>query len=245
MCICKCRFCWPDISLTSSYPDIDKLAGKRFLNSGGFIGYAPQVNEIVNHKPIANKDDDQLYYTRIYLNKKLRNGIGISLDHKANIFQNLNGAVGDVELKFYDTEAFVENTAYRTHPKVIHGNGASKVHLNTLGNYLARSWSHETGCMSCGESRLNVTTIKPPPLVLIGLFIERPTPFLDEFFEYITQLKYPKSRIGLFIRNNVDHHNSQVSKFIKSIDEQKLKYTHVVELPKSDYPEWKARELGM
>ena len=79
------NFCWPDPSLEKVYPEI--FVGKRFLNSGGFIGYAPSLFEIVNQSKIDNLDDDQLYYTKIYLKESLRKHLNIKLDHKANLFQ--------------------------------------------------------------------------------------------------------------------------------------------------------------
>ena len=52
----------------------------------------------------------------------------IKLDHGAQIFQNLQGAVGDVELRFNDDGyAEVSNSAFHSEPVVIHGNGLSKV----------------------------------------------------------------------------------------------------------------------
>lgn len=75
----------------SQYPKVG--LGKRFLNSGGkklstlhsylnfslsfslaigFIGYAPDVYAIVSDHPIADRDDDQLYYTKIFLDKEKR-----------------------------------------------------------------------------------------------------------------------------------------------------------------------------
>lgn len=62
-----------------------------------FIGYAENVYNILTYAPIKNKDDDQLFYTLAYLDEKLRDTNGIQLDHKATIFQNLNGA----KSKFY------------------------------------------------------------------------------------------------------------------------------------------------
>ena len=41
------------------------------------------------------------------------------------------------------------------------------------------------------------------PNVTIGLFVENPTPFLREFFEKISKLNYPKSKISILIHNNV------------------------------------------
>ena len=72
--------------------------GKRFLNSGLFIGYAPEINEILNSAEIKNDDDDQLFYTKVYLDDKKRKELNIKLDHRSELFQNLNGAVSDVEL---------------------------------------------------------------------------------------------------------------------------------------------------
>jgi hypothetical protein len=42
------------------------------------------------------------------------------------------------------------------------------------------------------------------PNVTIGLFIENPTPFLREFFQKISKLNYPKSKLSVLIHNNVN-----------------------------------------
>lgn len=41
------------------------------------------------------------------------------------------------------------------------------------------------------------------PLVLIGIFIQQPTPFVSVFFERLLKLQYPKNRLKLFIYNQV------------------------------------------
>lgn len=58
------KTCWPNPSLVDDYP-YSKTKYK-FLNSGGFIGYANEIYELIKD-PIDNKDDDQLYYTQKYL----------------------------------------------------------------------------------------------------------------------------------------------------------------------------------
>lgn len=58
-----------------------------------FIGYAAAIYEILK-TPIKNTDDDQLYYTRVYLDTNIREKSKIKLDHKSEIFQNLHGAIG-------------------------------------------------------------------------------------------------------------------------------------------------------
>lgn len=85
-------YCWPDKSLATHYPPVSR--GKRYLNSGGFIGYASDVYKILDTAAIKDEDDDQLFYTTVYLQDELRMRHKIKLDHKSEIFQNLYGAVG-------------------------------------------------------------------------------------------------------------------------------------------------------
>ncbi len=80
------------------YPEVER--GKRFLNSGLFMGYAPEIYKILTSADIANDDDDQRFYTKVYLDEKKREELKIKLDHRAELFQNLNGALTDVELRF-------------------------------------------------------------------------------------------------------------------------------------------------
>lgn len=41
------------------------------------------------------------------------------------------------------------------------------------------------------------------PLVVVGIFIQQPTPFVTVFFERLLKLQYPKNRLKLFIYNQV------------------------------------------
>ena len=47
----------------------------------------------------------------------------------------------DVEMKYKDSEPYLENILHGSIPAVIHGNGPAKTVLNSLGNYLAKSWN--------------------------------------------------------------------------------------------------------
>lgn len=38
----------------------------------GFIGYAPEIYKLVWDHKVEDTDDDQLYYTQLYLDKELR-----------------------------------------------------------------------------------------------------------------------------------------------------------------------------
>lgn len=86
------HFCWPDPSLEHVYPEVAKHL-PRFLNSGLFIGYAADIHELLV-EPIKNRADDQLYFTKLFLNEELRKKLNIKLDYKSEVFQNLNGAYG-------------------------------------------------------------------------------------------------------------------------------------------------------
>ncbi|XP_032668644.1 procollagen-lysine,2-oxoglutarate 5-dioxygenase isoform X1 [Odontomachus brunneus] len=236
-------YCWPDRSLASQYPPVSR--GKRYLNSGSFIGYATDLLAILNTAPIEDLADDQLFYTTAYLNDELRARHQIKLDHKSDIFQNLNGAVADVELRFKGEEAYLQNIVYNTVPLVLHGNGFSKLVLNSLGNYLARAWTSYEGCLACWDRTIELDKTKPEayPVILIAVFIERPVPFLEEFFETIYRQSYPKSRLHLFVHNAVPHHESVVTDFYERVSQEYVSANYIS--AKQEANEVHARKLAM
>ncbi|KAM3968969.1 procollagen lysyl hydroxylase [Aphomia sociella] len=209
------QFCWPDSKLAAQYPKTE--VANPYLNSGGFIGHLQELAEIVNYKTINDKDDDQLYYTKIYLDKDMRKMLKISLDHNAAIFQNLNGALSDVQLKINTTEEwpYIENVATKERPLILHGNGPSKLTLNHLGNYLAQSWSLSKGCTLCAEKKYELSE-DTFPNVMMAVFIEQATPFLEEFLQQLLDTDYPKSKIHLLLRNNVEYHETEVDEFYQA-----------------------------
>ncbi|XP_066527094.1 multifunctional procollagen lysine hydroxylase and glycosyltransferase LH3 [Hoplias malabaricus] len=206
-------FCWPNQKLAPKYPAVH--SGKRYLNSGGFIGYAPDIYEIVQQWNLRDDDDDQLFYTHIYLDKEHRTKLNMTLDHKSRIFQNLNGAIEEVVLKFEKSKVRVRNVAYDTLPVVIHGNGPTKLQLNYLGNYVPTAWTYEGGCGICDDDLLYFDDVpdKEMPLVYVAVFIEQHTPFIEEFLERLATQDYPHTRIHLFIHNNVVYHEQHVERF--------------------------------
>ena len=59
------------------------------------MGYAPDMYELVSpDSPVPDDSDDQLYYTRLYLNQELRQEYGMLLDSQCKIFQTLNNNAG-------------------------------------------------------------------------------------------------------------------------------------------------------
>ncbi|XP_062988217.1 procollagen-lysine,2-oxoglutarate 5-dioxygenase 2 isoform X2 [Elgaria multicarinata webbii] len=202
---------WPDKRLSDKYPIV--RSGKRFLNAGGFIGYSPFVNSIVQQWNLQDNDDDQLFYTKIYIDPLKRERINITLDHKCNIFQTLNGAVDEVLLKFEEGRGRARNSVYDTLPVTLHGNGPTKLNLNYFGNYIPNGWTRETGCGACDVDLLDLGTFTENPTVTIGVFIEQPTPFLPRFLDRLLNLEYPKEKLSFFIHNNEVYHEKHIKRF--------------------------------
>ena len=214
-------FCWPDRSLKFEYPEV-KPTESRFLNSGGFIGVAKDIVEIINHKTINDMDDDQLYYTKIFLDKNLRNKWKMKLDTKSEIFQNLNGALDDTILKSKGEHSYLYNMKTGTVPLIIHGNGPIKGEFNRLANYLVDGWTSSHGCLSCNHNTISLKGLKEDeyPTVQLSVFIDQPTPFLADALQKIAKQEYPKKRMDLFIQNQAVYHKKDVEDFLSKFGKQ-------------------------
>lgn len=153
--------------------------------------------------------------------------------------------LADVELIFKGQEAYLQNTVYNTIPLIVHGNGYSKLALNSLGNYLARAWSPEEGCLNCWDDVIELDVKKPDtfPIILVALFVDIPVPFLEEFLLSVYRQTYPKSKLHLFIHNNVPYHEQTIQEFIDTIGEEYLSVKQI--FPKDDIDEVHARNLAM
>ncbi|CAH2316937.1 procollagen-lysine,2-oxoglutarate 5-dioxygenase 1 [Pelobates cultripes] len=190
-----------------------------FWKVNTFIGTANYLHKLLADWDDADDASSQLFFSNLFLDPVKRK-INITLDHRCRIFQNLHGSVGDVVLKFENGRVRARNLAYNTLPVLIHGNKATKLQLNYLGNYIPRSWTFETGCTVCDEGLRSLQGIKDAPneeyfpLVVIGVFIEQPTPFVSEFFKRLNNLQYPKKRIQVYIANHENHHEKHVAAFV-------------------------------
>ncbi|XP_045509441.1 procollagen-lysine,2-oxoglutarate 5-dioxygenase isoform X2 [Colias croceus] len=203
-------FCWPEPALAKTYPDT--TVPNPYLNSGGFIGYLEDVWKLLQARSIADAEDDQLYYTKLYLDEELRGALDIGLDHTCQIFQNLNGALSDVKLHTNTTageDAYLENESTGARPLVLHGNGPAKLALGRLANYLARA-REPARCVLCDERRRALPAGDRLPRVMLAVFVEQPTPFLEEFLQSLLDYDYPKKKLELVLRNNVEYHEEQV-----------------------------------
>lgn len=76
----------------------------------------------------------------------------------------------------------------------------AQIFLNYLSNYLIHEW-REGKCVSCVEEMAALP--QELPTVLVAVFIDQPTPFLQLFFERLAALDYPKKKMTVFLRNSV------------------------------------------
>ncbi|CAJ1055230.1 procollagen-lysine%2C2-oxoglutarate 5-dioxygenase 1 [Xyrichtys novacula] len=234
---------WPDRHLEDKHPHVRE--GNRFLGSGGFIGFLPNIKEMVSDWTGKDDESDQLFFTKVFIDPAKRKSINITLDTKCRLFQNLHGALDEVVLKFEDGRVRARNVLYDTLPVIIHGNGPTKLQINYLGNYIPNTWTFETGCAVCQEELRPLTALKESeyPMVVIGIFIHQPTPFVTVFFERLLKLQYPKDRLKLFIHSQEPHHQPQVSSFLK--DHGSLYQDVKVIEPEEAVDGAEARNLGM
>uniref|UniRef100_A0A4W4EDI2 procollagen-lysine 5-dioxygenase n=1 Tax=Electrophorus electricus TaxID=8005 RepID=A0A4W4EDI2_ELEEL len=236
---------WPDAHLVDRYPHV--RSGKRFLNSGGFMGYAPNINMMVRQWDLHDNDDDQLFYTKIYLNALQRETLNMSLDHKCQIFQNLNGAVDEVLLKFGTERVRVRNTVFDSLPVIVHGNINTKIYLNYLANYIPNAWNYEHGCIVCDRDTFTIVVSLLPgqeyPRVRVGVFIEQPTPFLPEFLQRLLTLDYPKDKLDVFFHNSEVYHEKHLQAFWQ--ENKDVFRSFKVVGPEEPLSQGEARNLGM
>lgn len=113
------KACWPDPSLACRYPKNN--SPYLYLNSGGFIGTAHNVYSLIRDATVSNTDDDQLFFTNIYLNNKFIDRI--TLDHNCYLFQTLNDSITDI---VFNDKHTIHNIRFNTYPLVIHGNGPAE-----------------------------------------------------------------------------------------------------------------------
>ena len=81
-------------------------------------------------------------------------------------------------------------------------------------NYLSQ---YSPQCTSCLEDNLDMgEDLVETPQIVLAVFVEQPTPFIEEFFQKLLALDYPKSSIDLFIHNGAgSYHSKDVASFVE------------------------------
>lgn len=96
------------------------------------MGYANTLYELLNIELLDNTDDDQLFYTKLYLNEKIRNSLNIKLDVKAEIFQNLFGAKGILIFNYFEYFLFIKCNVFKVCVKIFEKRIKKKVIIKNV-----------------------------------------------------------------------------------------------------------------
>lgn len=235
-------YCWPDHSLDKYYPACD--TNFKYLNSGGIIGSIDNFKKLLQYD-IKKDDDDQLYYTHIFLID--RPNLSIKIDYNCEIFQALSGVNYYIDILF--AKSRIINKLTKSNPCLIHGNGGieSKLFLNQLSNYIPLVWRPT---YLYQNTNLKLDFFKKllyesyPIIHIIFLFIDKNHDNLDN----ILNLKYPKNRLKLTliyffdlkkkINNEIKDKFIEVNIIVLDINfnkELKKYFENVFKIDKSDY----------
>lgn len=202
------KTCWPDDSLKNKYPK--SPTEYKYLNSGGFIGYGNHILELVNKIEVSNEYDDQLYYTERYF-EDLKNNKDIKLDYNQFLFQTMNESLEDI--KIIDEE--VINLVTNEKPLIIHANGGPVV-KNKLDDYFNELFKNKLKHknISFGHSNTKKESLSNNKSeIVIGLFLDEEVPDINQSFDHIRFLKYPKSKTTLHIIYEDIKHTYKVNMF--------------------------------
>lgn len=131
--------CWPDVN--APYPESGKVF--RYLNSGCYIAPIDEYLSLTDEYPINYADDDQRYFTNIYLQSGK-----IKLDTECKIFQSY--AFTDKTDLIVLPNKIINNHS-KSEPAVVHFNGKcldpkvySMINFTTLSE-AAQHWKNDAG----------------------------------------------------------------------------------------------------
>tara|TARA_R110000765_G_scaffold62151_3_gene120600 strand:+ start:32651 stop:34078 length:1428 start_codon:yes stop_codon:yes gene_type:complete len=196
------KVCWPDDNLKDKYPN--SLTDYKYLNSGGFIGYGSHIIKLINKVEVSDDYDDQLYYTERYF-ENLKDEKTIILDHKQFLFQTLSESIDDIKVK----DKRVVNMVTNEYPSIIHGNGGTYAK-----NYLNDLYIKIFGTQNI-KSKIDIITpeYNLDSYITIGLFLDEKKLDINQTFDHIRFLNYPKDKISLHVYYQNKKHEYKVNIF--------------------------------
>lgn len=178
--------CWPDKSLESKYPT--SITKYKFLNSGLYVSKLSNLRKIINYAIKINikpSDDDQLFYTKYYL----ENQDEIHLDTNCNLFWNMGQTNNDFKINY--EKSLLTVTSTNTKPFAIHGNGPDRYKslLNRISDYIPNIYRPTYGSFRINKTKLDGDL----PLVLIYIPLG-----------IIPHLDYPKNKL-VIVSSKIDY----------------------------------------
>lgn len=190
--------CWPDENLRNKYPVVDTKY--KFLNSGCVMGFRDDIYEILNKREIKVNEDDQLFFSLEFLNKK-----NIILDYRCEIFQALYAVKEDILVH----KNRVYNKYTNSYPVFIHGNGPSKLFLNHLENYLEPDLN-----LDYSYTLNNITPGENNPKIFMALYVNsNEIEKFENFLSNIDDINYDNKLIYVYDKNT----DTELQNELKSI----------------------------
>lgn len=121
-----------------------------------------------------------------------------------NEFHFENNFLGFVQVEYSDVSAeyFVRNRVAYSKPTVLHADGADKALLSNFESCVVGGTKHKE-FEACEAKKLEDLEKENLPKVTLAINIPKAVPFLEEFFQKILALEYPKDKLSLFIYNDV------------------------------------------
>ena len=198
------KTCWPDESLKERYPK--SPTNYRYLNSGGFIGYGDHISKLVNKVSVNNEYDDQLYYTERFF-EDLKGNKDTILDYNQFLFQTMNESLEDIIVEGGN----LKNTVTNESPLIIHANGGSVV-KNTLNDYYEKIFDKRV-IKSFTPNNDKIKKYTNEFDILIGLFLDEKVSDINQTFDHIRFLNYPKDKTSFHIIYGDSKYDYKVNMF--------------------------------
>jgi len=130
--------CWPDASMSSRYPNENIKTPYKYLNSGGFIGTAKLLKELLEDDNDLDLDNYPLSNQYIWSQRYLKHRDKITLDFKCDIFCAFYNEEGERFLPSSQNEDFSE---YYRHKKAWFN-----AHFELIGNRLKNKLTKTMPC---------------------------------------------------------------------------------------------------
>jgi len=166
-----------------------------------------QLMDWTNQSDEMGKGEGFGWYT---FKKEVGESSYIKLDYKQNLFQTLNQAIQDVEL---NEEGRFVNLVTSEVPSVIHANGPSwvKKYLREKSFYMFGEYNGDLGSINL----MNKSFLRTDKKIFLSLFMYPQVQDINQVFDHIRFLDYPKSNITLQIVYDNEEYLYKIEKFIE------------------------------
>ncbi|XP_064109075.1 procollagen-lysine,2-oxoglutarate 5-dioxygenase 1-like isoform X1 [Macrobrachium nipponense] len=188
-------------------------------NVNGLIGWSGYVIKVAKTLGVTSLTS---LAQQLYRSSKLRSQHNAQIDAIGSVTYTLDdySYIGSDGLQVAVIEGSYELVVKENVPCILFASSNSahgRALLLAVSDYLIGTHHPEHGCVSCktvdDSIQLNVTHT-----VMVGVFITRPQPFLEETLSSIVRNGLPGKHTHFFVYNRVEEYSKRVSVFIESLE---------------------------